>query len=399
MDTTAPGDALKKPLQRSKSTTTGIAQPKKRAALGDKSNIGQPAETGDKEGKALKKPLAASKTGPVAKAAQPTGVQKLSRSQSTRSILGPKDKNATNVSDLKRPASGSGATGHVAKKRATGSSTSSKSIEEEYEHDEENVAPNGQTLEVEVEKTVTTTKISVTAEPVQIKSTTPQDVKPVLPQGVDDLDAEDAEDPLMVSEYVHEIFDYLREIEQETMANKDYMDNQPDLEWKMRGILVDWLLEVHTRFRLLPETLFLAVNIIDRFLSTKIVQLDRLQLVGVTAMFIASKYEEVLSPHVQNFRHVADDGFTEEEILSAERFVLQALNYDLRYPNPMNFLRRISKADSYDVQTRTVGKYLLEISCLDHRFLEYPPSQVSAAAMYLARLVLDSGDWVSAMLQ
>lgn len=394
LDNPAASDVLKKPLQRSKSTTTGIAQLKKRAVLGDKSNIGAPADSGDKEGKALKKPVA-SKAGPISKAAQPTGVQKLSRSQSTRSILGPKDRISTNVSDLKRPASGSGATGHVSKKRATGSSTSTKSISEEYQHDE-NVAPNGQTVEVEIEKTVTTTKISV-AEPVPVKSTTPQGRTRVLPVGVDNLDDEDVNDPLMVSEYVHEIFDYLREIETETMANKDYMDNQPDLEWKMRGILVDWLLEVHTRFRLLPETLFLAVNIIDRFLSTKIVQLDRLQLVGVTAMFIASKYEEVLAPHVQNFRHVADDGFTEEEILSAERFVLQALNYDLRYPNPMNFLRRISKADSYDVQTRTVGKYLLEISCLDHRFLEYPPSQVSAAAMFLARLILDSGDWVNSL--
>ena len=142
---------LKKPLQRTKSTTSGIAQPKKRAALGDKSNIGAPADAGDKEGKVLKKPLA-NKTGPVSKAAQPTGIQKLSRSQSTRSILGPKDKSSTNVSELKRPASGSGATTHVSKKRATGSSTSSKSItEEEYQQDE-NVAPNGQTVEVEVRR-------------------------------------------------------------------------------------------------------------------------------------------------------------------------------------------------------------------------------------------------------
>jgi hypothetical protein len=391
LDNNGAKDVLKKPLQRSKSTIAANAQPKKRAALGDKSNIGQPAEAGDKEGKTLKKPLT-SKIGAVAKAAQPTGVQKLSRSQSTRSVLGPKDKNSTNVSDLKRPASGSGVSGHVSKKRHTGSSTSAKSISEEYQHDE-NVAPNGQTVDVQIENTAIT-KVSVSEE-VLVASTTPQDVIHVFPEGVQNLDEEDGDDPLMVSEYVHEIFDYLREIETETMANKDYMENQPDLEWKMRGILVDWLLEVHTRFRLLPETLFLAVNIIDRFLSTKIVQLDRLQLVGVTAMFIASKYEEVLSPHVQNFRDVADDGFTEEEILSAERFVLQALNYDLRYPNPMNFLRRISKADNYDVQTRTVGKYLIEISCLDHRFLEFPPSQVSAAAMFLARLVLDSGEWVS----
>ncbi|MBE3044886.1 hypothetical protein IMZ48_20465, partial [Candidatus Bathyarchaeota archaeon] len=147
-------------------------------------------------------------------------------------------------------------------------------------------------------------------------------------------------------------------------------------------------------FHLLPETLFLAGNVVDRFLSEKVVQLDRLQLVGITALFIASKYEEVLSPHVSNFRHVADDGFSDKEILAAERFILTTLNYDLSYPNPMNFLRRISKADHYDVQSRTIGKYLMEISLLDHRFMMYRPSHVAAGAMYLTRLMLDRGEWV-----
>jgi transcription initiation factor TFIIIB Brf1 subunit/transcription initiation factor TFIIB len=118
-----------------------------------------------------------------------------------------------------------------------------------------------------------------------------------------------------------------------------------------------------------------------------------LQLVGITAMFIASKYEEVLSPHVANFSHVADDGFSEAEILAAERFILSTLNYDLSYPNPMNFLRRISKADNYDIQSRTIGKYLMEISLLDHRFMTYRPSHVAAGAMYLSRLILDRGEW------
>jgi hypothetical protein len=390
LETDAPKDVLKKTLQRSKSTTAANVQGKKRAALGDVSNVAKNDVNGEKDGKAGKKALTA-KTGFMSKAAQPTGVQKLGRSQSTRSILGPKDKNNSTSSDLKRPLSGSGVTGPVKKKRDTGSSTSTKSIvEEEEEEAIENIAPNGQGVAVEIEKTKTVITKETSIEHYTV-STTP---KEELPTDWQDLDKEDIDDPLMVSEYVHEIFEYLQELEIKTMANPHYMDSQSELEWKMRGILVDWLLEVHTRFRLLPETLFLAVNIIDRFLTAKVVQLDRLQLVGVTAMFIASKYEEVLSPHVQNFRHVADDGFSEEEILSAERFVLQALNYDLSYPNPMNFLRRISKADNYDVQTRTLGKYLLEISCLDHRFLEYPPSHVAACSMFLARLVLDRGEWV-----
>jgi hypothetical protein len=379
-------DVPKKALLAKKSTATlgaNGAATRKRAALGDVSNVTKTdgLGAGAKDGK---KPLAPK--GNLARAAQPTKIEKPARANATRSILEKKEKHAGSSALKKRPNSGNGIAGQPAKKRTQIAKPVKKEedLEEEAEEDEaENVEP----LENVVEE----------ADVKDVKQVTKKELAPLEEVFYDgpNLDAEDVDDPLMVSEYVVEIFEYLKELEISTMANPDYMDSQTELEWKMRGILVDWLLEVHTRFRLLPETLFLAVNIIDRFLSAKIVQLDRLQLVGVTAMFIASKYEEVLSPHVQNFRHVADDGFTEEEILSAERFVLAALNYDLSYPNPMNFLRRISKADNYDIQTRTLGKYLLEIGCLDHRFLAHPPSQVAAAAMYLARLVLERGPWVS----
>ena len=377
-------DVPKKVVQTKKSTATlgvnGVAG-RKRSALGDVSNV---AKTGLGAGaKNGKKPVAGKSA--LSQAAQPTKIQKPSQANSTHSMLEKKDK-ATTSSDLKkRRLSGNGIAGQPARKRIT---SSSKPPKEEDTEETENVVPQENIIvEADVTK-VTSTKLTRVELLKDIEEQVTDE------ECVPDLDKEDADDPLMVSEYVVEIFEYLKELEISTMANPDYMDSQNELEWKMRGILVDWLLEVHTRFRLLPETLFLAVNIIDRFLSAKIVQLDRLQLVGVTAMFIASKYEEVLSPHVQNFRHVADDGFTEDEILSAERFVLAALNYDLSYPNPMNFLRRISKADNYDIQTRTLGKYLLEIGCLDHRFLAHPPSQVAAAAMYLARLVLERGPWV-----
>ncbi|KAL5120297.1 G2/mitotic-specific cyclin [Pleosporales sp. CAS-2024a] len=361
----------KKALLAKKSTATlnGAAGTRKRAALGEVTNVTKTDALGAGAKVGGKKP-AATKVGPVTQASRPTKIEKATRP--AQSIL--KDKRNAS-SELKRPSSGSGI-GQPAKKRVT---TTNSSKKEQDVEETENIMPPQNTTKPEPTKQ--SAKVEV-----------PQEVEE--PQEVFiDLDKEDIDDPLMVSEYVVEIFEYLKELEIATMANPDYMDNQAELEWKMRGILVDWLLEVHTRFRLLPETLFLAVNIIDRFLSAKVVQLDRLQLVGVTAMFIASKYEEVLSPHVQNFRHVADDGFTEDEILSAERFILAALNYDLSYPNPMNFLRRISKADNYDIQTRTLGKYLLEIGCLDHRFLAHPPSQIAAASMYLARLVLDRGAW------
>ncbi len=394
---TIPNDAgienmVKKALATKKSATNASisnAAPgqRKRAALGDVSNVTKTELVDSKEGKKV----SSGKAGLVSKAAQNAGVQKLSRANSSRSILGAKDQNKkTTSSDLKRPASGSGVMGGAIKKRHTGSTGSQQSIKEENA-DSENEPPHKAATVTGVERVKTDTKQEV---PSIASRQVEAEVKQAFAEGVQDLDAEDYNDPLMVAEYVGEIFEYLKVLEESTMPNPDYMDHQENLEWQLRGVLIDWLIEVHTRFHLLPETIFLAVNIIDRFLSVRVVELEKLQLVGITAMFIASKYEEVISPHVVNFRHVADDGFSEEEILKAERFVLSALNYDLSYPNPMNFLRRISKADSYDIQTRTLGKYLLEISLLDHRLMGYHPSHIAAAAMYLARLILERGEWV-----
>ncbi|KAL3434649.1 cyclin-like protein [Aspergillus tetrazonus] len=377
-DAPAANGALKKPLQTKKAATGANGTQRKRAALGDVSNVGK-ADNG--ETKDAKK--ATSKTGLTSKATmQSGGVQKLSRSNLSRTALGAKDNNVKKpATEAKRPGSGSGM-GSAMKRTSSQKSLQEKTIQQEE--------PPRKKVDIEKVVEKQTEAVSV-KENVKAGAQTEELEKPQ--DFVADLDTEDLDDPLMAAEYVVEIFDYLRELEMETLPNPDYIDHQPDLEWKMRGILVDWLIEVHTRFRLLPETLFLAVNIIDRFLSAEVVALDRLQLVGVAAMFIASKYEEVLSPHVANFSHVADETFSDKEILDAERHILATLEYNMSYPNPMNFLRRISKADNYDIQTRTLGKYLMEISLLDHRFLGYPQSQIGAAAMYLARLILDRGPW------
>ena len=177
------------------------------------------------------------------------------------------------------------------------------------------------------------------------------------------------------------------------MPDPLYMLKQKELRWKMRSILVDWLVEVHQKFKLLPETLFLAVNIIDRFLSIKAVQFAKLQLVGVTAMFIAAKYEEVYAPSINQYVYMTDGGYTTEEIMKAERVILSTLDFNLQYPNPLSFLRRVSKADLYDLNTRTMGKYLMEITLLDECFLKYTPSMIAAAAMYISRWVHSNCEW------
>ena len=219
-------------------------------------------------------------------------------------------------------------------------------------------------------------------------------------------------DTTMVAEYGDEIFQYMRELEVskfdsltehfvlillkiKMLPNAHYMDNQAEIQWSMRSVLMDWLVQVHHRFGLLPETLFLCCNYIDRFLSCKVVSLGKLQLVGATAIFIAAKYEEINCPSVQEIVYMVDNGYTVDEILKAERFMLSMLQFELGWPGPMSFLRRISKADDYDLETRTLAKYFLELTIMDERFVGSPPSFLAAGAHCLARMMLKKGPWVS----
>lgn len=182
------------------------------------------------------------------------------------------------------------------------------------------------------------------------------------------------------------------------MPAPNYMSRQKELKWSMRSIVNDWMIEVHGRFHMLPETLFLAINIVDRFLSIRVVSMNRLQLVGMTALLIASKYEEIMTPTVQNFIYTSDGGYTADDLLNAERYMLTALRFELNFPNPLHFLRRISKADNYCIRSRTIAKYLMEIPIIDHRFITYRPSILAAASMWMSRRLLSRGPWVHLMI-
>lgn len=207
-------------------------------------------------------------------------------------------------------------------------------------------------------------------------------------------DREDEEwDISMVSEYSEDIFLYMKDLETRMAPNPRYMDQQQEIQWSMRAVLIDWVVQVHARFNLLPETLFLTINYIDRFLSCKIVSLGKLQLVGATALFVAAKYEEVNCPTIQEIIFMVDGGYQAEELLKAERFMLSMLQFELGWPGPMSFLRRISKADDYDLETRTLAKYFLEVTIMDERFVACTPSFLAAGAHCLARLMLGKGEW------
>ena len=176
------------------------------------------------------------------------------------------------------------------------------------------------------------------------------------------------------------------------IPDKHYMDNQAELEWPMRSILLEWVAQVHAEFSLLPETLFLSVNLIDRFLSCKSVSVESLQLAGITALFIAAKYEETRPLSVLDVHDI----YTVDQILTAERIMLNMLEFELGWPGPLNFLRRINRVDDYDLKTRTLAKYFLEVTIMDERLVGTKPSMIAAGAYLLAREMVSKSGWVCA---
>jgi len=213
-----------------------------------------------------------------------------------------------------------------------------------------------------------------------------------LPEGVSDID--DGEDesgnPQSVADNVKHIYAYLRTMELKFPIAQDFLRNTV-ITPRMRSILINWLAQVGLQFKLLQETLYLTVDIIDRFLSlqgTKL-QYKSLQLVGVAAMLIACKYEEMFVPEVSDFVFITDQAYDSKEILNKELDILRALNFNLGKPISLNFLRRNSKAGYVGVKHHSLAKYVLEESLTNYGLASVRPSEKAASALLISMRILE----------
>ncbi|XP_072290466.1 cyclin-A2 [Eucyclogobius newberryi] len=203
-----------------------------------------------------------------------------------------------------------------------------------------------------------------------------------------------------VLEYAAEIHTHLREMEVKTRPKAGYMKKQPDITISMRSILVDWLVEVGEEYKLQNETLYLAVNYIDRFLSSMSVLRGKLQLVGTAAMLLASKFEEIYPPEVAEFVYITDDTYTRKQVLRMEHMVLKVLSFNLAAPTINQFLTQYVLTHSVGKQVESLAMYLGELSLIDSDpCLKYLPSQTAAAAYILANRTVTGGSWPKALME
>ncbi|CAN6896114.1 unnamed protein product [Brassica oleracea] len=192
-----------------------------------------------------------------------------------------------------------------------------------------------------------------------------------------------------------EIYYSLRVSELKRRPVPDFMERiQKDATESMRGILVDWLVEVSEEYTLVPDTLYLTVYLIDWFLNGNYVERNRLQLLGVTCILIASKYEEIFAPRVEEFCSITDNTYTRDQVLEMENQVLAHFSFQIYTPTPKTFLRRFLRAAhasylSLHLELEFLASYLTELTLIDYHFLKFLPSVIAASAVFLAKWTLD----------
>jgi len=130
-----------------------------------------------------------------------------------------------------------------------------------------------------------------------------------------------------------------------------YMTQQTKINETIRSTLIDWIIQIHYNFKLLPETLFLTVNIIDRYFAKNNMSKREVQLVGVAAMLVAAKYEEIYPPLLKDFVFISDNSCSAAQILDMERKILFAMDFDMQLTSSYRFLERFSKLAKIDTPT------------------------------------------------
>ncbi|XP_014237797.1 G2/mitotic-specific cyclin-B3 [Trichogramma pretiosum] len=218
-----------------------------------------------------------------------------------------------------------------------------------------------------------------------------------LPPGVSwDLDAENWADHFQVPQYAMDIFEYLKNREK-LFVITDYMERQVCLSKWMRSLLVDWMVAVQESFELNHETLYLAVKLVDLYLTKVTVGKETLQLLGAASLFIASKFDERIPPMIEDFLYICDGAYTHRELTRMEINVLKVMDFDLGIPLSYRFLRRYARCAKVSMPTLTLARYILEYSLMDYATISFSDSKMAAAALFLALQMKDLGTWTTTL--
>ena len=189
-----------------------------------------------------------------------------------------------------------------------------------------------------------------------------------------------------VEEYIEEIFGNLIDEEKNLICqiNPNYFKYQTEINPSMRSILIDWLIDVHNRFQFKEETIYISIYIIDNYLSKKIIQSNKLQLLGITSLFIASKVNEIYIRRISDYVLITDNSYSINDIKFMEEEISKTLNFNFLVPSSLSFYEIIAKkcGISEDLDKYHFGEFLIQSFLIDYRSL-YSYSSIACACCYI----------------
>ncbi|KAG8966516.1 hypothetical protein FRC03_011873 [Tulasnella sp. 419] len=211
---------------------------------------------------------------------------------------------------------------------------------------------------------------------------------------------------LLEEEYREEIKAWMLEKEKHTMSIVSAMDQQPELRWHMRAHLLDFLIEIHFHFRLRPETLYLTLSILDRYVSRRVVYKKHYQLVGCVALWLASKFEDAKErvPSVKDLKELCSNAFEEGAFVQMEGHVLETVDWDLGHPTAESWLRILCTETHLDnmygyldeepfeeLRVQHVARFLMEMTLYGRDYVQFVPSVIALGSLTLARYICGKG--------
>uniref|UniRef100_K3X7N8 Uncharacterized protein n=1 Tax=Globisporangium ultimum (strain ATCC 200006 / CBS 805.95 / DAOM BR144) TaxID=431595 RepID=K3X7N8_GLOUD len=190
-----------------------------------------------------------------------------------------------------------------------------------------------------------------------------------------------------LDEYESDIYETLLRREKIHHVVTDYFHSQPHVTIVMRSMLIDWLVEVHNHFNLQPDTLYLTVNYIDRFLASVPVKRENFQLVALTALLIASKFEEIHPVDIEDLVYICERSYTAKQIVQFEKEMLQAFKFHLVVPTCSGFLEYYNDKLESELEVAQLANFFSEQTLLDfHLCAKYVPSVIAASSVLLAQI-------------
>ena len=165
--------------------------------------------------------------------------------------------------------------------------------------------------------------------------------------------------------------------------NYDNILLQKDITDQMRSILIDWIIDVHYKFGFTDETLYMSVLIIDRYISYKPISKMKFQLLGITALLLSCKHEEISLPKIEDFIYITDNTYTKKEVCDMENDVLDVLNFELLHPSPIKFYEYMALKFDFDKKKFLLGKYLMESFMVDLNYVKYRASVIACSCVYI----------------